>query len=123
MKKKTFGEYIKEKRIEQGLTLREFCLKHRLDPGNMSKIERGLFPPPQDRKKLEHWAEWLKIKKGSEDWLDFFDIATIEAGRIPKELMDDKEVLGRLPLLFRTIKGKKLSGKKLKQLIMMIKAA
>lgn len=123
MKRHTFGEFLKEKRIGQSLTLREFCLKHHLDPGNMSKIERGILPPPQDHKKLEQWAEWLKIKKGSDDWLDFFDIATVEAGRIPKELMDDKEILERLPLLFRTIKGKKLSGKKLKQLIMMVKAA
>lgn len=123
MKRHTFGEFLKEKRMEQGLTLREFCLKHRLDPGNMSKIERGLFPPPQDREKLERWADWLKIKKGTDDWLEFFDLASAESGRIPEELLSDEEVVEKLPLLFRTLRGEKISDKKLDELVKMIKKA
>lgn len=123
MKRHTFGEFLKEKRMEQGLTLREFCLKHHLDPGNMSKIERGLFPPPQDREKLERWAEWLKIKKGTDDWLEFFDLASAESGRIPEELLSDEEVVEKLPLLFRTLRGEKISDKKLDELVKMIKKA
>ena len=44
-----FGEFFKVKRQALGLTLREFCLKHKLDPGNLSRMERGLLAPPQNR--------------------------------------------------------------------------
>ena len=32
-----------------GLTLREFCRRNGFDPGNVSRLERGLVPPPQTR--------------------------------------------------------------------------
>ncbi len=44
-----FGEYFKKKRLEIGKTLRQFCLENGLDPGNISKIERGILRPPQSR--------------------------------------------------------------------------
>ncbi len=47
-----FGEFFKAKRQALGLTLREFCLKHKLDPGNISRLERGLLAPPQGRERL-----------------------------------------------------------------------
>src|SRR4030042_4730552 len=55
-KKMDFGTFIKNKRIEKGLTLREFCRKAKLDPSNWSKIERGIFPPPKSRPVLEEIA-------------------------------------------------------------------
>lgn len=41
-----FGQALKAARLGKGLTLREFCLKNDLDPGNMSRYERGLSAPP-----------------------------------------------------------------------------
>ena len=38
----TFGEFVKEKRMATGLTLRTFCLKHNLDSRKLSKIEMGV---------------------------------------------------------------------------------
>ena len=37
-----FGEHIKARRLEMGLSLRAFCLKNNEDPSNWSKLERGL---------------------------------------------------------------------------------
>ena len=42
-----FGKFIKERRIEKGLTLREFCKLIEVDASNWSKIERGLLSPPK----------------------------------------------------------------------------
>jgi len=47
---KTFGNYFKQKRMERGLTLREFCRVNGFDPGNISKIERRSFPPDRNPK-------------------------------------------------------------------------
>lgn len=116
---KTFGGFFKEKRISLGLTLRQFCEKHNLDAGNMSKIERGILPPPKDEI-LKKYAKFLGLKEGSNDWYLFFDLAAAEAGRLPKELME-KDVVARMPVLFRTLRGKKLSKDKLDKLIKLIK--
>jgi len=115
-----FGEFFKKKRIELDKTLRQFCLENGLDPGNISKIERGILPPPQTEK-LEHYAKCLKIKKGSDDWYEFFDLAHASAGRIPDEILSDEEVLSKLPLVFRTLRGQKLNREQLNKLAKEIK--
>ena len=112
-----FGEYFKAKRIERGLTLRDFCKKFGLDPGNISKLERGLLPPPTSREKLEAYASFLGLKKGSDDWLEFFDRAAACRGELPRDLLEDSEVVKNLPLIFRTIRGKKVTTKVLAELI------
>lgn len=111
-----FGEFFKKKRLELGKTLRQFCLENSLDPGNISKLERGLLPPPISEGKLEHYARCLKIKKGSNDWCDFFDLANASAGRIPEEILSDKDLLPKLPLVFRTLRGQKLTKEQLNKL-------
>jgi len=118
-----FGEFFKEKRQALGLTLREFCLKHKLDPGNLSRLERGLLPPPQDRDRLEEYAKCLGLKSGSDDWYAFFDLAAAAKGRIPEEIMEDKELVAKLPLVFRTLRGKRLTDKVLDDLVKKIKGS
>lgn len=115
-----FGEFVKNRRITLKLTLREFCLKHKLDPGNISKLERGILPPPKSQGKLKEYAKYLRLKEGTDDWHQFFDLAAAESGKLPKELMED-EIIDRLPLLFRTLRGKKISKDKLDELIRKIK--
>ncbi len=123
LSKPTFGEFFKEKRISLKKTLRQFCLENKLDPGNISKLERGIMQPPQGSDKLEEYAKYLHIRKGTDDWYKFFDLAAVEAGRIPEELLSDAEVAASLPILFRTLRGKKISEKKLDELVEMIRKA
>ena len=111
-----FGEFFKVKRQALEVTLREFCLKHQLDPGNLSRLERGLLPPPQDRARLEEYAGYLKLKPGSDDWYQFFDLAAAAKGRLPEELLADETLVAKLPLLFRTLRGKRLTNKQLDDL-------
>ncbi len=118
--KKTFGEVFKEKRMHTGLTLRQFCEKHNLDAGNMSKMERGISQPPKSEELLKKYAKLLKLEEGSDDWYLFFDLAAAETGRLPKELAE-KDIVARMPVLFRTIRRKKLSKDKLDKLIKLIK--
>lgn len=110
-----FGEIFKKRRLKIGKTLRQFCLDNGLDPGNISKIERGILPPPQSREKLSHYAKCLGIEEGSDEWLEFFDIARTDVGRIPEDLLSDKNIVAQLPLVFRTIKGQKLTGEQLEK--------
>jgi transcriptional regulator with XRE-family HTH domain len=119
----SFGEFFKQKRIALRKTLRQFCQENRLDPGNISKLERGLLPPPQDRSKLEEYAKCFRIKEGSDDYYTFFDLARISAGQIPEDVLADSVVVDKLPILFRTLRGQKVSEEKLKELMEIIKRA
>lgn len=119
----TFGEFFKKKRGELGIPLRQFCLEHGLDPGNISKMERSVIPPPQGREKLEEYASYLKIKKGSDDWYTFFDLASADSGKIPRELLKKRDIVDQLPVLFRTLRGQKITDEQLKKLIEMIKGS
>ena len=116
-----FSAYFKELRLKTGLSLREFCLKHGVDPGNLSRLERGLVAPPQGREKLEEYARYLGLKKGSDEWFQFFDLAAAENGRIPEDVLSDKDVIAKLPLLFRTLRGQKVPEDKLDDLIRQIR--
>lgn len=115
--KPTFGEFVKERRIELGITLRIFADEAGVDPGNWSKLERGRLPAPQSREKLEEYARHLRLKKGTDAWYQFFDLAAAESGRIPEELLEDNELVAKLPALFRTLRGQKVSREELDALV------
>lgn len=115
--KPLFGEFFKQKRIEKSYTLREFCRRFRFDPGNISKLERGLLPPPDSQEKLKEYAHALGLKFGGDDWYQFFDLAAASKGVIPHELLEDEELVKSLPIIFRTFRSKKVSKKTVKDLI------
>jgi len=123
MPKSPFGSFFKELRIRQEMTLRQFCNAHGYDPGNISKLERGLLPPPESDAKLTDYAKALRIRRGSDAWYQFFDLARAARGKLPPELLRKRDVVARLPLLFRTLRGQKVSEQKLNELIEMIRRA
>jgi transcriptional regulator with XRE-family HTH domain len=120
-KEATFGQFFRKMRERHGLSLRRFCVENNVDPGNISKMERGLLPPPQSREKLEEYAAYLQIKEGSDDWYEFFDLASAQSGKIPQDLLNDEDLVKKLPLVFRTIRGQKISVEKLDELAEVIK--
>ena len=83
----TFGRFFKARREALSLTLRSFCLKHNIDPSNLSKLERGRVAPPHGEK-LREYAKALELQDGSNEWYEFYDLAAAEAGRIPVDLLE-----------------------------------
>src|SRR5947209_3130251 len=107
-----FGKFIKELRARQRLGLREFCLEHGHDPSNWSKIEREVLQPPRDEQILRAWARQLGLKPGTDDWLKFFEYAAVDAGRIPKRVLndvDDEALETQIPEFFRKLSGQEKS--------------
>jgi len=111
-----FGEFFRERRLLAGYSLRSFCKEFDYDPGNISKIERGLLAPPLSQEKLEEFAKSLNIKTGSDDWSLFMDLASVAQGKIPKEVIENEVAVSMLPVIFRTLKGDKPDREKLKEL-------
>jgi transcriptional regulator with XRE-family HTH domain len=116
-----FGEFIKERRINKGISLREFCKRLEIDASNWSKVERGLLAPPQDQERLKEIARALGIKFGSALWREMKDKANIDAGIIPEDILSDEKVLNSLPMFFRTIRSEKPTPEDLDKLIDMIR--
>jgi transcriptional regulator with XRE-family HTH domain len=116
-----FGEFIKKRRLDKGLGLREFCKQIEIDASNWSKVERGVLSPPQDEEKLRNIAQALGIKFQSEEWKEMQDLANIDAGIIPTDILSDKQVLEALPMFFRTIRSEKPTPEELDKLINIIR--
>ena len=116
-----FGTFIKELRTRRQLGLRESCLEHVHDPGNWSRLERELLPPPHDDQTLRAWAKQLRLKPGSDDWLKLFEYAAVGASRIPDRILEDKELVAHLPAFFRTLSGQKPSREDMQGLLAIIK--
>ena len=60
----------------------EFCRQNGLDPGNVSRLERGLLPAPRSSEILHAYAEALKLDPKSDDWRTFQALAVQES--LPK---------------------------------------
>lgn len=118
-----FGEVFKKLRLKMGYTLRSYCRTFDEDPAFISRMERGKIAPPLDLAELEKLALSVGLTENTEEWDNFFTVAAVSRGKIPNEIMSDKEVLDKLPILLRTIQGQKLSEEKLKQLVEIIKRA
>jgi transcriptional regulator with XRE-family HTH domain len=112
-----FGDFFKSLRKKRRITLREFCLQAQADPANISRMERGAMPPPQDTDILERYAKALGVDSGSDEWYTFFDLAAAGRGIIPKDLLTDQEVVKMLPAFFRTLRGQKPTEEEMKKLI------
>ena len=118
----TFGEYFAQLRRARGLTLRSFCKEHGFDPGNLSKIERGRMRPPKPHR-LEKYARALGLAEDSEEWAMLMDLAFVGRGEIPPEILSDQELVAKLPVLFRTLRGEPVDDTRLRELAERIRRA
>lgn len=117
---KKFGEFIQESRIRKEITLREFCRQANIDPGNWSKIERDILPPPKSKEALDQIAKIIGLKQGTEEYNLLFDLAAISF--IPRDLLlSEEEILNKLPVFFRTIRGNSPTRKELDAMLNIIK--
>ncbi|MCK4271574.1 hypothetical protein KAX22_02920, partial [bacterium] len=57
------------------------------------------------------------IKKGTDDWLTFFDLAAICSGTIPTDVISDDRLLLSLPIIFRTLRETETDKDGLRKLI------
>jgi len=113
---KKFGEFVREKRLEINMTLREFCRKTGVDASNWSKVERSIKKPPKSKEVLEPIADILELD--GEEYNTLYDLATIS--HVPKETLTDEKILESLPILFRTARQGPPSRKDMEELYEMI---
>ena len=116
-----FGDYFNSLRIKQGLTLRKFAEKFDEDPAYISRLERGRVRAPKSNEKLEFYANALGLKKGSEGFDKFFQLAQVSNKSYGIENINDEKLLEKLPVFLRTLDNKGLDEERLESLLKSIK--
>ena len=66
----SFGGYLRDKRVEKKLTLREAAIKLDMDAGNLSKIERSELNPPKTSSQIKRIVERLGLDSFDENFLN-----------------------------------------------------
>lgn len=115
-----FHELFKKKRMEIG-TVREFAKKSGLDLAYISRLENGITLPPRDSKKLEKLALALGVKRKTDEWQEFMDLAAVAKNELPADLRDDARVSKVLPAFYRAIRSKEMDEEELQRLLGLIK--
>lgn len=110
-----FGSFIKETRLNHGLSLRAFAKMIGEDASNWSKIERGFNNPPKSKEKLKRIEEVLHLNE--EEVANMEDLAKAEIGEIPDYIRSDSDVMELLPAFFRTVENVKPTKEELQGLI------
>ena len=96
----TFGEYLRSRRLAAGLTLTELGELANFDAANLSRLERGLMPPPASETVLERLSRALAITKHGLEWHIMMDLAAAARGRLPGDLQRQ----GYLPEVFTRLR-------------------
>ncbi|MDD2478844.1 MAG: helix-turn-helix transcriptional regulator [Victivallaceae bacterium] len=118
MTNKRFNEMLKEQRLLKKLTLREFCRIGGEDPANLSRIERGLRPAPQDEV-IERYAKVLEL--AGDELRTFKDMAALSRRELPKDI-PESALYEKLPALLRAIE-RRPSEEQLQEAISITKKA
>ncbi|MCX5975809.1 MAG: helix-turn-helix transcriptional regulator [Coprothermobacterota bacterium] len=118
-----FGGYLRRLRLAKGQNLREFCRRNAYDPGNWSKVERDLLPAPSDFVALRHLADALGLADSSPQRATLFDLAALQQGRIPADLLEDEQLKSRLLAFFRLLRGEKPTREILQQILKKLEEA
>lgn len=110
-----FAELVKNLRVEQRISLRQFCAEMGVDPSNWSKIERGINPPPKDIEVLKKVATRLNLS--GDAFVQFTDAAAAGRAELPTDIASNEAVVARLPAFFRAMRGKEPNNEELAEMI------
>lgn len=118
-KKQTFQDFLREKRLQKNLGLREFAKLIGLQPSNYCSIESGSLPAPSEEK-LPLIARILELTTAERRSL--FDLAAKTKDDIPADI---KELIRKdavIPALLRTVEDEDIKPEQIKAIVGDIKS-
>lgn len=120
-RRETFGEFLRSQRLRAGLGLRAFAEAAGMQPSNLSNMEHGRIPPPQDRGALDELADLLGLPERSEERAHLFDLAVAGKDRLAADVAAFAARTPGIPVLLRTIENRGLTKTELERLAEAIK--
>lgn len=117
----TFGRLIRLRRGELEMRLGELARRADLDAGNLSRIENGRVPPPQNEAVLSRIFMALDLEADGPTAKHLRDVAAIENGRIPHDIVADEQIMAQMPLLLRSVAKHRLNPEEVDRLVGLIR--
>jgi transcriptional regulator with XRE-family HTH domain len=114
--KRTFGEFLKDKRLALDLSLREFARKIDMQPSNYCNIESDVLSPPGGET-LERIGKALGLKKGTQDYQRLHDLAAEARDEIPADVARIVKKNDLIPAMLRTVEYEKVTKAQLRGII------
>lgn len=109
------AEWLRDKRRDAGIGLREFAVLIGELPANWCNFENGRRKCPQNEEKLRKIAHVLGIREFSDDWDTLFNIVK-KPNRPPADI-EQVAQMQLVPTLLRTIKERRLKKPQMEKLI------
>ena len=113
-----FGEYVKQRREDLNMTMRDFAEKVQISPAYLCDIEKGNRKPPE--KYLEKFAEVLQITD-TEELNSFYDSAGVSKNGQHSDINTYIEGLPSARMALRTARDKHYTDEDWLKLIEIIK--
>ncbi|MBI4537151.1 MAG: helix-turn-helix domain-containing protein [candidate division NC10 bacterium] len=116
-KRETFGEYLRACRLKAGFGLRVFAEAVDMQPSNLSNVEHGRIPPPQDLGILGRIAETLGFPEGSKERDRLFDLAVAHKKQtLPPDVAAFAARTPGIPVMLRTLQNRRLTKEEIAEL-------
>ncbi len=116
-KRETFGEYLRACRLRAGFGLRVFAEAVEMQPSNLSNVEHGRIPPPQDLRILGRIAEALGCPEGSKERDRLFDLAVAHKKQtLPPDVAAFAAKTPGIPVMLRTLQNRRLTKQEIEEL-------
>ena len=112
-----FGGYLNYLRMQYGISLRQLSRNTGLDVGYLSRIERCILNPPNE-KNINIIAKGIGVKNNEREYL--MDLSTSYHCIYPYDTKNNLSENINIPLLLRTVAGKKLSRNQVFELVQYI---
>lgn len=116
----SFGQLLKEMRIDRQTTLRQCSAALGVDASNWSKLERNINPAPKDATVLNRWADFFLLQGPKRQ--TFFDLAALSRHELPSDIASNENILQALPAFFNVARGSAQDQTMLDQLIADLRA-
>ncbi len=113
---KTFGKFLRERRLALNLSLREFAKKVGLQPSNYCNVEADVLPPPPANA-LERIAQTLGLRQGTKDFETFHDLAAKGRNEIPADVTRIVKENDLIPAMLRTVEYENITKTQLRGII------
>src|SRR5438093_11864905 len=105
---KTFGKFLKQKRLALNLGLREMARQVGMQPSNYCNVEAGVLPPPPPEG-LRRITLALGLKKGARDFEIFHDLAAKGRDEVPVDVQRIVKENELIPAMLRTVEYEKVT--------------
>ena len=113
---KTFGKFLKERRLALDLSLREFARRVGLQPSNYCNVEADVLPPPRVNT-LARIAQALGLRQGTKDFEVFHDLAAKGRDEIPADVTRIVKENELIPAMLRTVEYENVTQDQLRGII------